>query len=139
MRKNHIKTSTARRAGIALFGIFFALCIAFACLFISEEVRLNRLQQDALQELEADRGTYDEHTIVLYDTTRSEAEALAEKFGAKLRITSDGKFATLTLAENITVYDVYSERANSAYLPQLSLDYFARISEEEEGAGERFP
>ena len=139
MRKNHIKTSTARRAGIALFGIFFALCIAFACLFISEEVRLNRLQQDALQELEADRGTYDEHTIVLYDTTRSEAEALAEKFGAKLRITSDGKFATLTLAENITVYDVYSERANRAYLPQLSLDYFARISEEEEGAGERLP
>ena len=124
---------------LIVFGVLLALCITLAGLYIAEEACLDKLQQTALEELEENKGAYDEHTIVLYDTSESEAEALADNFNAKLRITGDGKFATLTLSEEVSVYDVYSARANRAYLPLLSLDYYARTSAEGDESGEHLP
>ena len=136
-----IKIRMTKVKGLLLivFGVLLALCITLAGLYIAEEARLDKLQQTALEELEENKGAYDEHTIVLYDTSESEAEALADNFNAKLRITGDGKFATLTLSEEVSVYDVYSARANRAYLPLLSLDYYARTSAEGDESGEHLP
>ena len=134
-----IQDFRSKRVLAVILCAFLAVSIALAGILIAQEMRLCEQQEAALQELEDNRGTYDEHTIVLYDTSKSEAESLAKKFDAKLRITSDGKFATLTLREDVSVYDVYSARANRSYLPQLSLDYYARTSAEEEGTGERLP
>ena len=133
-------TANIRRGLLIIFGLLIVLCMVIAGIFVAEEIRLNNLQESALEELEENEGEYDEHTIVLYDTSRSEAQSLANKFGAKLRITDDGKFATLTLSDDVSVYDVYSERANRSYLPQLSLDYYTKTSAEiDEETEERLP
>lgn len=44
-------------------------------------------------------GQYDEQSIVLNGTSKAKAEELAELYGAQLRITANGRFATLTLPE----------------------------------------
>ena len=93
------------------------------------DAELDRIQDEALQELYDHRGQYDEQSIVLSDTTRSRAETLAKAFGAKLRITSDGSFAALTLPEGVTVFDVYENKSNRAYIQYMSLDYHATISD----------
>ncbi len=94
----------------------------------AEDDRLNRLQNEALDELIARRGDYDEQTIVLSDTTQSEARALAERFGAKLRITENGRFATLTLPEGVTILDIYGEKDNRTYIEDMSADYYVSFS-----------
>ncbi len=124
-----------------------ALCLCIGvCIgvILYREHTLDEAQREALQKIEDHRGEYDEHSIVLYDTNFGEAQALAEKFNAKLRISFDGSFATLTLPENVTVEDVYAARGNRKYIAKMTLDYQARISElpveEEEGSdGERQP
>ena len=50
-----------------------------------------------MEKLERDVGQYDEQSIVLNGT--SKAEELAELYGAQLRITANGRFATLILPE----------------------------------------
>ena len=89
-----IKIRMTKVKGLLLivFGVLLALCITLAGLYIAEEARLDKLQQTALEELEENKGAYDEHTIVLYDTSESEAEALADNFNAKLRITGERRF-----------------------------------------------
>ena len=64
----------------------------------------NRIEQrnEMVEELLARKGEYDEKSIVLSNTNPDVAEALAEKTGAKLRITENGKFATLTLPDDKT-------------------------------------
>ncbi len=114
---------------IVLLAAFFALCAAVGGYFIVRENRLNELQKEALEELEANRGEYAEQTIVLRNTSFGEANALAKKYGATLRITSDGKFATLKLPAGVTIEDIYAERANRGDLPKLSADYYTRTSE----------
>ena len=59
---------------------------------------LENAQNEALNELIERIGEYDERSIVLYGTSKAKAENLAERFGAELRITSNGRFATLTLS-----------------------------------------
>ncbi|MCX4287490.1 MAG: S8 family serine peptidase, partial [Clostridia bacterium] len=56
---------------------------------------------------------------------------------AKLRITSDGTFATLTLPEGVKVEDVYFNKEYRKYLPELSLDVYSRTSDI--NANERIP
>lgn len=106
-------------------------CGGVAGALVYNELRLDGIQKEALQELEENKGEDAEQTLVLYDTTPNAAKALAEQFGATLRITSDGRFATLTLPEGQTVRDVYAARENRKYLPALSLDYKAKTSEME--------
>ena len=54
---------------------------------------------------------------------------LAEKLGAKLRITSNGSFATLTLPEGVTVEDIYRNDENRELLEKFSLDLYASVSD----------
>lgn len=134
-----------RRLWIVLATVCTILICAGLCagLILHRESELDDIQNEALEELREHRGEYDEKSIVLYDTNRGEAQALAEKFGAKLRISFDGKFATLTLPGDVTVEDIYSARGNRKYISDMALDYQVKTSEltesEEEGNGERLP
>lgn len=122
-------TKAKKRIGlIGLVGVLVVLLAVLLCWFLSDR-DLDRTQQDALKELEEHEGEYDPQTIVLNNTSKREAEALAEKFGATLRITKDGSFATLTLPGNVTISDIYAERSNRKLIASLSADYEARISE----------
>ncbi len=127
-------------ATVCTFLICAGLCVG---LILHRESELDDIQNEALEELRDHRGEYDEKSIVLYDTNRGEAQALAEKFEAELRISFDGKFATLTLPGDVTVEDIYSARGNRKYIADMALDYQVKTSEitdaEEEGNGERLP
>ena len=59
------------------------------------------------EELVQDKGLYSEDSIVLENTSKEEAERIAEKLGAKVRTTAAGDFAVLYLPEGMTIEDVY--------------------------------
>ena len=132
-----------------ILGVVLTLCLC-ACIglvtvwLLQRDHELDVIREEALQELVARRGEYDEKSIVLYDTNPGEAQALAERFDAELRISADGKFARLTLRGDMTVEDVYSDRDNRKYLKEMTLDYQVRVSEltdaeSQEIDGERLP
>ena len=132
-----------------ILGVVLTLCLC-ACIglvtvwLLQRDHELDVIREEALQELVARRGEYDEKSIVLYDTNPGEAQALAERFDAELRISADGKFARLTLRGDMTVEDVYSDRDNRKYLKEMTLDYQVRVSEltdaeSQETDGERLP
>ncbi len=116
--------------------LVLVLCISVAacCLHFVNQSRLDQYQQEALEMLAANQGSYDEHRIVLANTTHTEANALAERFGAKLRITKDGSFATLTLSADITIQDVYGARENREYLEAMTPDFYAHPAQLQEQA-----
>lgn len=96
-------------------------------------------QSEMLQTLKDRVGDYDESTIVLAGTSEREAKDLAEMFDAKLRITSDGNFATLTLPTGVTITDIVSNEENLSYLNRLSINWSAQISDVEEDSYTREP
>ena len=102
---------------------------------------LTQYQAAALEELTQMDGQYDAQSIVLHDTTRNDAQELAQLLGADLRITDDGSFAALTLPDGTTICDVFADDANLEYLEQMSADYQVQISdlEDEEETGYRLP
>lgn len=120
-----------RKLWIALAVVLTVLICAGVCigLILHREHALDECQKEALQEIEDHRGEYDERSIVLYDTNRGEAQALAVKFNAKLRISSDGRFATLTLPASVTVEDIYAARGNRKYISEMALDYRVKTSD----------
>lgn len=89
---------------------------------VPEEIR-----DEKLNELELRAGEYDEYSIVLSDTSLSAATALAKQLDAKLRITSDGSFATLTLIDGRTIKDIYGDDAYLQYIDSLSTDWQATV------------
>ena len=99
--------------------------------YVDEKLK-QELQNSLLQELDDNQGTYDETRIVLNNTNKVVAESLAERFNAKLRISSNGKYAVLTLPEGINIYDVVSEPSNKDVLQHFSVDYQARVAEVDE-------
>lgn len=105
------------------------------------ENRLDQAQQDALAELDRNVGLYDAQSIVLQNTSKAKARALAELYGAKLRITENGRFATLTLPEGTTIRDIYALEEGRQYIDDMAADYQVQVSNliEEEGSGERLP
>ena len=107
MKRNH---------GLWIGAVLLSMAMVFVGVVIFKNHTLDRLQDEVLGKLEEHLGEYDERSIVLENTNRREAEALAETFGAKLRLSQDGKFATLTLSEGVTVRDVFSARENRKYL-----------------------
>ena len=92
---------------------------------------LEREQISFVEELQAKTGTYDEKTIVLKDTNEHEAKKLAERFGARLRISKNGHFAVLYLPEDKTIVDICSDDSNREYISAISPDYYARIADAE--------
>ena len=125
--KNKVKT-----LALCIIALVFFIAVALGCWFLFSESKLDKIQQSAISELDANVGRYDESKIVLGNTSRSAATAMAEKYGAKLRITQDGSFATLTLPEGVTIRDVFSARENRGDIPYMSIDYMANASETDE-------
>ena len=139
MKKIRIRKITA----VLVLVIVLGLCLSLAAVYhYVREQQLDELQNEALAQLERDRDEYDEQSIVLQETSKARAKELAARFGAELRITSDGKYARLTLPEGVTIRDVYADRENRAYIEELSADYRARISDivqAEDEPGRRLP
>jgi len=124
--------SKLKRSLVVCLSLCLSVCCAILGVHISEENELDKIQKVALETLNEDIGTYDESTIVLNSTDRATAESLANKLGAKLRITKDGSYATLTLRNGMTVRDVYEDKENRALLGKFSLDYYSETSDIEE-------
>ena len=126
----------AKRQGLKITLLVLLIVTVIAAIIVgvmlSAERELEDLRNDMLLELEAKKGEYDEQSIVLCNTSVSEAKAIAEKIGAKLRITSNGSFATLTLTDGRTIRDVYADDAYKQYLRAFSADYHSSVSELEE-------
>ena len=119
---------------IVAVGLAIVMCAAIAvgCFMLIKENKLNNIQETAINELEANIGRYDESRIVLKNTSHSAASALAEKYGAKLRITDDGSFATLILPDETTIRDIFADRDNREDIPYMSADYMVSTFEEGE-------
>ena len=94
-----------------------------------EKVQKENLQSELKTELVENIGEYDSNKIVLKNTNKELANELANRLNAKLRITSDGSFATLTLRNNETILDVVSNPDNEDILQYLSIDYQSTTTE----------
>lgn len=105
------------------------------------EISLNNLQADFIEKLEQSAGIYNEDTVVLYSTTKKEAQKLSDMLGGHLRITPSGSFATVKLPEGMTLRDVAENREYREYLGGIALDYnnvsVSDISDEDIGTGVR--
>ena len=117
---------------IPTLAILCVCALAVIAIVLGKESHLDRIQTEMLNELDSRNGEYDTQKIVLHDTSKQKAETLAEKFDAKLRITSDGKFATLTLPDGVTIRDIFADDNNRKVLEQLAPDYMAKTSDIEE-------
>ena len=128
---------------VVILALAMLIGAVVALSLMNREQELEKLQNEALLELEKKKGEYDESSIVLYETSPVEARQLAEKLGATLRISKDGRFAALSLPEGTTILDVYANDANREYIEKMSADYSVRISEitnvEEEEDSTRVP
>ncbi len=111
----------------------------FAILHLRRQQQLYADRDALIADLTNRRGEYDERSIVLADTSRGAATALAQKLGATLRISSDGSFATLTLPEGKTFLDVCLDDTYLADLPCMSIDYEARVSDWVEESEDSLP
>ena len=135
-----LKNTSRRLLSISLAILLVVVMIAFAGILILEEqqqiAEQNKLQESMLAELDARVGDYDETKIVLNNTSHSRAKSLAETIGAKLRITKDGSFATLTLTDGRTIRDVVANEDNKALLESFGIDYKASVSDLEESEEE---
>ncbi len=114
--------------------VLLVSCLLAVALFINLK-HLDNVQNEALEELEERIGEYDERSIVLYGTSKAKASKLATRFGAELRITSNGRFATLTLPEDTTIRDIFADKENLLYIQDMSADYQVHTSELEEIEG----
>lgn len=113
-----------------------AMAVSGIAMWLRQD-KLEQLQNEALAELERNVGQYDEQSIVLYETSQAKAEKLAKLYGAKLRITKNGHFATLTLPEGTTIRDVYAMDESLRYIDQMAADYQVSVSELTEAERER--
>ena len=125
---------------VIVLAIAIMIGAVVALSLMNREQELEKIQNEALIELEKKKGEYDESSIVLYETSPVEARQLAEKLGATLRISKDGRFAALALPDGTTILDVYADDANREYIEKMSADYSVRVAEltdaeEEEDSG----
>ena len=135
-----MKWNKKRVVGLLAMVLVAAVAIGGITLWLREN-KLEQLQNEALAELERNAGQYDEQSIVLNETSRAKAEELAKLYGAKLRITENGRFATLTLPEGTTIRDVYAMEESREHIGEMAADYHVQLSEltETEEDGERLP
>ena len=108
---------------ISVIAIIIVVAMTISIALMVHNKKLNELKEELVNELAVYKGTYDEQSIVLSNTNRVEAEKIAEKLNAKLRITNDGKYARLTLPEGVTIEDVYNDKENIEWLSKFSIDY----------------
>ncbi len=84
--------------------------------------------EDKKDTLTADQGLYAPDSIVLTDTTKEEAERIADKLGAEVRLTDDESFAVLYLPEGMTIDDVYNNDEYSQEITEMTPDYYVSVS-----------
>lgn len=84
--------------------------------------------EDKKDTLTADQGLYAPDSIVLADTTKEEAERIADKLGAEVRLTDDESFAVLYLPEGMTIDDVYNNDEYSQEITEMTPDYYVSVS-----------
>ncbi len=94
--------------------------------------KLEQIKEEKRQELKDAEGNYNETSIVLSDTTKVQAEAIAEKIGAEVRLTKNEDYAVLYLPENVSIEDIYDSEEYSEYLPEMEPDYYVYTCEEED-------
>lgn len=146
MRTGEGMTKKMNRCSIAYIVSVVAMLLVIAAVLtvfftVRHHEKLLDRRDEAIAELTARRGEYDESRIVLADTSEDKAKALADRLGAHLRITKDGRFAVLSLPEGTTIIDVYAADENLGELSSMSADYRVNISElsEEEADTGRIP
>lgn len=146
MRTGEGMTKKMNRRSIAYIVSVVAILLVIAAVLtvfftVHRHEKLLDRRDKAIAELTARRGEYDESRIVLADTSEDKAKALADRLGAHLRITKDGRFAVLSLPEGTTIIDVYAADENLGELSSMSADYRVNISElsEEEADTGRIP
>ena len=146
MRTGEGMTKKMNRRSIAYIVSVVAVLLVIAAVLtvfftVRHHEKLLDRRDEAIAELTARRGEYDESRIVLADTSEDKAKALADRLGAHLRITKDGRFAVLSLPEGTTIIDVYAADENLGELSSMSADYRVNISElsEEEADTGRIP
>ena len=113
---------------------FFTLLFLITCIIlvsVSSNIIIEEKPKEPTiqEELEKYSGKYDTKKIVLQNTNEVTAKKLAERFNAKLRITSDGSYATLTLPGELTINDIVKDKNNSDILSLIAPDYQANMSE----------
>ena len=112
--------------------IILTLIMIFGFVFQNNHLNKQSIVETFKQELLDNKGSYDEQKIVLQKTNEEDAKMLANLIGAKLRITKDGSFATLTLPDGVTIYDIVSNPKYSEVVEKFSIDYQATTSDIEE-------
>lgn len=117
------KKDRKRRA----FGIMAAIGLGSICIgslfHLRNELEIEKIREERLTELEEADGNYVSDAVILKETTAEEAEFLAEKLGAKVRLTPQEDFAVLYLPENVTIEEVYHSEEYEKYLEGMSADY----------------
>lgn len=94
--------------------------------------KLEQIKEEKRQELKDAEGNYNETSIVLSDTTKVQAEAIADEIGAEVRLTKNEDYAVLYLPEDVTIEDVYKSEEYSKYLPEMEPDYYVYTCDVEE-------
>lgn len=93
---------------------------------MQEEVK-EQTKEEKLDELNRNEGLYSEDSIVLADTDKDQAEAIAGELGARVRMTKQGDYAALYLPEGMTIRQVYESESYRAYLSEMSPDYYVSV------------
>lgn len=79
---------------------------------------------EKIEQLDNDKGLYSTDSIVLSDTTKEDAEHIAEEIGAEVRMTKKGDFAVLYLPKDVSIEDIYDNDKYASYIPQMTPDYY---------------
>lgn len=131
-----MKTGTVKRLSVIIVSAVLLAAAVIAVLFAAKISKQTRIQNEFVTKLETEKGRYDESTILLKNTSKYEAELLAKKLGARLRISSNGRFAVLYLDENTSIIDVCRDDRYKKYIASFSPDYKVRAAEAEEAEEE---
>ena len=109
-----------------------ALAIAGTAVLVSVLQKISKLdaaQASFVENLQLTAGTYDEQTIVLSNTNRYEAERTANRLGATLRLSPNGKYAVLYLPGDESILSVSASKENRDLIGQFTPNHYASISD----------
>ncbi len=127
-----MKATFKKHWGIITIIVLAVIVSAFAAVFTVNILKRNKIRDDFVFKLEQTAGSYDETTIVLNKTTKYDAEMLAKKLDARLRISQDGRFAVLYLKKGQTIIDVCRDDKYKNYVAMFTPDYMATIADADE-------
>ncbi len=115
--------------GIAFFIVLMLLVSAHFIASHNIDKDINDARNEALEYLEQNKGSYYDERLILSDTSRKEAEALANKLGAELRMNPQGTYAVLTLKDGKSIKDIYNDEGYAAYIRRISPDIKVHLTE----------